>query len=207
MKRRGLLLLVAAAAALPGAARAQADAVETLRAFVRDVKSGSAQFTQVVTSTDGARRRTSSGRFEFQRPNRFRFEYQKPFEQTIVADGEKVWIFDAELNQASSRRLAQALGATPAALLAGGSLDADFELRNDGSADGLDWALALPRAKDGPFERMRVGFRAGTLAAVEIVDSFGQRSRLGFTDFAANVSFPATRWRFTPPPGADVIEQ
>jgi outer membrane lipoprotein carrier protein len=207
MKRRGLLLLVAAAAALPGAARAQADAVETLRAFVRDVKSGSAQFTQVVTSSDGARRRTSSGRFEFQRPNRFRFEYQKPFAQTIVADGEKVWIFDAELNQASSRRLAQALGATPAALLAGGSLDADFELRNDGSADGLDWALALPRAKDGPFERMRVGFSAGTLAAVEIVDSFGQRSRLSFTDFAANVSFPATRWRFTPPPGADVIEQ
>ncbi len=207
MKRRGLLLLVAAATALPGAARAQADAVETLRAFVRDVKSGSAQFTQVVTSTDGARRRTSSGRFEFQRPNRFRFEYTRPFEQIIVADGEKVWIFDAELNQASSRRLAQALGATPAALLAGGSLDADFELRNDGSADGLDWALALPRAKDGPFERMRVGFRAGTLAAVEIVDSFGQRSRLSFTDFAANASFPATRWRFTPPPGADVIEQ
>lgn len=207
MKRRGLLLLIAAAAALPGAALAQADAVETLRGFVRDVKSGSAQFTQVVTSTDGARRRTSSGRFEFQRPNRFRFEYAKPFEQTIVADGEKVWIYDAELNQASSRRLAQALGATPAALLAGGSLDAEFELRNDGSADGLDWALALPRAKDGPFERMRVGFRAGTLAVVEIVDSFGQRSRLSFSDFAANAAIAAARFRFTPPAGADVIEQ
>jgi len=207
MKRRGLLLLATAAAALPGSARAQRDAVETLRAFVRDVASGSAAFTQVVTSTDGARRRTSSGRFEFQRPNRFRFEYAKPFEQTIVADGEKVWIHDAELNQASSRRLAQALGATPAALLAGGSLDADFELRNDGSADGLDWALALPRAKDGPFERMRVGFRAGTLAEVEIVDSFGQRSRLSFSGFAANPAIPAARFRFTPPAGADVIEQ
>ncbi|MBX3602037.1 MAG: outer membrane lipoprotein chaperone LolA [Rubrivivax sp.] len=207
MKRRDLLLLAAAAAALPGSARAQRDAVETLRAFVRDVASGSAAFTQVVTSTDGARRRTSSGRFEFQRPNRFRFEYAKPFEQTIVADGEKVWIHDTELNQASSRRLAQALGATPAALLAGGSLDADFELRNDGSADGLDWALALPRAKDGPFERMRVGFRAGTLAEVEIVDSFGQRSRLSFSGFAANPAIPAARFRFTPPAGADVIEQ
>ncbi|MCW5613151.1 MAG: outer membrane lipoprotein chaperone LolA [Rubrivivax sp.] len=207
MKRRDLLLLAAAAAALPGSARAQRNAVETLRAFVRDVASGSAAFTQVVTSTDGARRRTSSGRFEFQRPNRFRFEYAKPFEQTIVADGEKVWIHDAELNQASSRRLAQALGATPAALLAGGSLDADFELRNDGSADGLDWALALPRAKDGPFERMRVGFRAGTLAEVEIVDSFGQRSRLSFSGFAANPAIPAARFRFTPPAGADVIEQ
>ena len=107
---------------------AHADPVETLRGFVRDVKSGRAQFTQTVTSPDGAKKKTSTGSFEFSRPNRFRFAYAKPFEQTIVGDGEKVWIYDADLNQVSSRKLGAALGATPAALLAGGSLDKDFQL-------------------------------------------------------------------------------
>lgn len=192
-------------AALAGAAHA--DAVDTLREFVRDVKSGQAAFTQTVTSTDGARKKVSSGQFEFARPNRFRFAYTKPFEQLIVADGEKVWIYDAGLNQASSRRLAQALGATPAALLAGASLDAEFTLAPLPSRDGLDWALATPKAKDGPFQAMRVGFRGKALAAVEVVDSFGQQSRLQFSDYLANTPVVAERFRFVPPAGADVIEQ
>ena len=91
-------------------ATAQADAVDTLREFVRDVKTGQSTFTQVVTSADGTRKKTSSGDFEFARPNRFRFNYSKPFQQLIVADGVKVWIFDADLNQASSRRIAQEIG-------------------------------------------------------------------------------------------------
>jgi outer membrane lipoprotein carrier protein len=201
MKR--LLLL----AALAFAAAAHADAVDTLREFVRDVKSGSANFTQTVTSADGARKKNSSGSFEFQRPNRFRFAYSKPFEQLIVADGTKVWIFDADLNQASSRKIAQALGATPAALLAGGSLDGEFTLANDRSAEGLDWAIATPKAKDGPFQRMRVGFKGKQLAAVEVTDAFGQRSLLQFSRFEGNVPLAADRFHFTPPAGADVIEQ
>jgi outer membrane lipoprotein carrier protein len=190
---------------LGGAARA--DAVDTLREFVRDVKTGSAAFTQTVVATDGARSKTSSGRFEFQRPNRFRFAYAKPFEQLIVADGTKVWIFDTDLNQASSRRLGDALGSTPAALLAGGSLDTEFTLSPEPARDGLSWALALPKAKDGPFQRMRVGFNGKTLAAVEITDSFGQRSTLRFSDFVPNPVLAAERFRFVPPAGADIVEQ
>jgi len=186
---------------------AWADAAQTLREFVRDVKSGKAAFTQTVSSGDGARTKTSSGSFEFLRPNRFRFAYTKPFEQLIVADGQKVWIFDADLNQASSRKLSRALGATPAALLAGGSLEQDFVLSSEPPRDGLDWALATPRTKDGPFQQMRVGFRGKTLAAVEILDSFGQRSTLQFSRFEANVPFAVELFRFTPPAGADVIEQ
>jgi outer membrane lipoprotein carrier protein len=189
------------------AAVARADSVDTLREFVRDVKSGRAAFTQTVTSADGARRKTSSGSFEFLRPNRFRFGYTKPFEQLIVADGVKVWIYDTDLNQVSSRRLAQALGATPAALLAGGSLDGEFTLASQPQADGLDWALATPKAKDGPFQSMRVGFKGKALAAVEILDSFGQRSVLQFSQFESNVALDAERFRYTPPAGADVIEQ
>ena len=195
------------AAALLAATAAQADAVDTLRAFVRDVKTGQATFTQTVTSADGKRKKTSSGEFEFARPDRFRFAYSKPFEQLIVADGQKVWMFDPELNQASSRKLAAAIGATPAALLAGSSLDADFKLSAEPSSASLDWALATPRAKDGAFQQMRVGFRGKDLAVVEITDSFGQRSRLEFGRFNGNAPVADTRFRFVPPAGADVIEQ
>jgi outer membrane lipoprotein carrier protein len=198
---------------------ARADAVDTLKDFIRDVKTGRAQFTQTVTSPDGAKKKTSTGSFEFARPNRFRFAYAKPFEQLIVADGVKVWIYDADLNQASSRKFSAALGATPAALLAGGSLDTDFDLAavpardaaedaaRDAAKDGLDWAQATPKLKDGAFKSVRVGFRGKALAAVEIVDAFDQRSVLQFSQFTADVSFKPDAFRFTPPAGADVIEQ
>ena len=193
--------------ALAASFAASAAPVDTLREFVREVKSGHAQFTQTVTSPDGAKKKSSSGSFDFARPNRFRFAYAKPFEQTIVADGEKVWIYDRDLNQVSSRRITQALGATPAALLAGGSLDKEFDLSNLPARDGLEWAEAKPKAKDGAFQSVRVGFRGKDLAALEIVDSFGQLSLLRFEAFAANAAMPAETFRFTPPAGADVIEQ
>jgi outer membrane lipoprotein carrier protein len=204
--KRSLKLGLALAAAL-AAPLAHADPVETLRGFVRDVKSGRATFTQTVTSPDGAKKKTSSGSFEFARPNRFRFAYAKPFEQTIVGDGEKVWIYDADLNQVSVRKLGQALGATPAALLAGGSLERDFELSNLPPRDGLEWAEAKPKAKDGAFQSVRVGFKGKDLAALEIIDSFGQKSLLQFNGFAANAAIAAETFRFTVPAGADVIEQ
>ena len=206
MKTAAWLALALSLVLEAGAAHA-ADAVDTLRDFVREVKSGRAAFTQTVTSVDGAKKKVSSGSFEFQRPNRFRFAYAKPFEQLIVADGAKVWIYDADLNQASSRKLAQALGSTPAALLAGGSLDADFTLKAESPQGGLDWALATPKAADGSFKSMKVGFKGKELAAVEIVDNFGQRSLLQFSGFAANVAIAPEQFRFTPPAGADVVEQ
>jgi outer membrane lipoprotein carrier protein len=189
------------------AAAAQADAVDALREFVRDVKTGQAAFTQTVTSADGARKKVSSGEFEFARPNRFRFGYSKPFVQVIVADGQKVWIYDADLNQASSRRIGQALGATPAALLAGGSLEPEFALTPEPNAEGMQWALATPRSKEGAFQAMRVGFKGKELAVVEITDSFGQRSRLDFSRFVANAVIAPDRFVFKVPVGADVIEQ
>ena len=206
MIRRAFIATVAALVATRSAP-ARAGPVETLREFVQTVRSGQARFTQTVTSPDGKRRRVSHGVFEFQRPNRFRFAYAKPFEQTIVADGQKVWLHDPELNQVSVRRLSQALGATPAALLAGGSLDEDFELSAQPARDGLEWVQATPRQRDGTIQTLRVGFRGRDLAALEILDHFGQRSVLEFPDFRANVAVPPGQFRFAPPPGADLIEQ
>lgn len=203
--RRLVGLLIALALGLPAAARA--DAVDTLKAFVRDVKTGRSTFTQTVTSPDGAKKKTSSGRFEFARPDRFRFDYLKPFEQLIVCDGQSVWIFDADLNQASRRNYTDALGATPAALLAGADLARDFDLTALPSKDGLDWAQATPKARDGAFQSMRIGFRGKQLMAVEITDSFSQRSLLQFTQFAANVELAPQGFKFVVPSGVEVLEQ
>jgi outer membrane lipoprotein carrier protein len=186
---------------------AQADGVDALRDFARDVQSARAQFSQTVTSPDGARKKQSSGRFEFARPNRFRFVYDKPFEQQIVADGQKVWLYDVDLNQVTVRGMAGALGATPAALLAGTSIDKEFELKPQPASDGLQWAQAVPRSKEGSIQAIRVGFQGAQLAALEIVDTFGQRSQLRFSAVEANVRFADDAFRFVPPKGADVIQQ
>jgi outer membrane lipoprotein carrier protein len=190
-----------------GASAARADSVDLLREFSQQVKSGRAAFTQTVTSPDGAKKKNSSGQFEFLRPNRFRFVYAKPFEQQIVADGQKVWLYDVDLNQVTVRPLTQALGATPAALLAGASIEKDFALSALPAADGLQWAQALPRVKDGPVQSVRIGFRGSTLAALEIVDSFGQRSLLRFVELQSNIKLSDESFPFTPPAGADVIQQ
>ncbi len=206
MKRASMWLAVWSALALIPLS-AHADAVDALKSFVQQVKTGRATFVQTVTSPNGAKTRTSSGSFEFARPDRFRFAYSKPFEQLIVADGQKVWIYDSDLNQVSSRKFSQALGATPAALLAGGDLGRDFDVLAEPSKDGLDWAKATPKAGDGAFESIRIGFKGKQLVAVEITDNFSQRSRLTFAQFDANVDMPPETFRFIIPKGVDVLEQ
>lgn len=183
---------------------ANADAAESLRAFVRDVRSGRSAFTQTVTSPDGARQKVSSGQFSFARPDRFRFEYTKPYPQTIVGDGQKVWMYDPDLAQVTVRPLGQALGNTPAALLTGSSIEKTFELKNQPDRDGLEWVRATPREAGGTVQWLQAGFRGRALVAVEIADSFGQRSLLRFEQMATEVTLPPETFRFTPPPGADV---
>lgn len=199
--------LLAAGLLTLGAGVARSDGVDALRAFARDVQSARAQFTQVVTSPDGVRKKQSSGRFEFARPDRFRFVYDKPFEQQIVADGQKVWLYDVDLNQVTVRPMAGALGTTPAALLAGAAIDKEFDLKAQAASDGLQWAQAVPRSKEGSIQNIRVGFAGAQLAALEIVDTFGQRSQLRFTAVESNVRFADDAFRFSPPKGADVIQQ
>jgi outer membrane lipoprotein carrier protein len=200
MKTWLLALLFAA-----GAVRA--DAVDALREFTRDAKTGRAAFTQVVTSPDGAKKKSSSGSFEFSRPNRFRFAYAKPYEQVIVADGETLHLFDKDLNQVTVKKLAGAIPASPASILFGSNqFEKDFEVRDGGMRDELEWIVATPRAKDTPFEKIEIGFRDGLPAAMQLVDSFGQTSQLRFSKVERNPVVDAQTFRFTPPPGADVLD-
>jgi outer membrane lipoprotein carrier protein len=191
-----------------------ADGLKTLETFLREVTGGQARFTQVVTSPvrageTQARTKTSTGTFEFLRPNRFRFDYNKPFPQAIVADGQTLWLHDVDLNQVTARQQQDVLGSTPAALIAAGTdlkaLGESFELKSAPSAQGLDWIDAKPRQQNGQLQRVRVGLRQGQLAVLEIADSLGQRSVLTFTDWQPATSVATERFRFTPPAGADVI--
>lgn len=193
---------------------AQADGLQELERFLREVGSAQASFTQVVTSPTRAgetvaRSKTSSGRFEFLRPNRFRFEYTKPFEQTIVADGQTLWLYDVDLNQVTARPQQAVLGSTPAALIAAGTdlraLSEAFELKSAPAREGLEWLEARPRSKDGQLQSVRVGFRQGQLTVLEIADSLGQRSVLTFSQWQGNAPLKAEQFRFQPPAGADVI--
>lgn len=194
---------------------ARAGGLESLENFLRVTKSGRAEFTQLVTAPpkDGVvgRAKSSGGSFEFSRPNRFRFIYRKPFEQTIVADGQTLWLYDVDLNQVTARKQAQALGATPAALIASAgdlrTLQNDFVLADAPDRDGLQWVLATPKARDGQLQSVRVGFRGTELAVLEMLDSFGQRSVLTFNAFQSNVALDAASFQFKPPAGADIIRQ
>lgn len=206
---------VAAVAWTMAAGSAWAGGMESLEAFVKNAKSGRAEFTQTVTapSKDGqpSRVKTSTGTFEFQRPGRFKFDYQKPFAQTIVADGKTLWLYDADLNQVTQRAQAQALGSTPAALIAAApnlrALQADFTLEGEPARDGLEWVKATPKNKDGQLQSILVGFQGDGLAALEILDSFGQRSVLKFSKVEVNPALGAGTFTFKAPAGADVLKQ
>ena len=192
-----------------------AGGMESLEAFVKNVKSGRAEFTQTVTAParegQPSRAKVSTGTFEFQRPGQFKFDYKKPFAQTIVADGKTLWLYDADLNQVTQRAQAQALGSTPAALIAAApdlrALQADFTLESAPERDGLQWVKATPKAKDGQLQGIQVGFQGEALAALEIQDSFGQRSVLKFSKVEVNPALGAGAFAFKALAGADVLKQ
>jgi len=187
-------------------ASAFATATDELRDFVKTVKSGKSTFTQTVTSPNG-KQKLSNGSFEFARPNRFRFVYEKPYAQTVVGDGSKVWIYDPDLNQASSRKTGDALANTPAALIVSNDIDKVFTLVDQPSKDGMAWVLATPKQAEGTVRSLRIGFKGHALAQLEIDDSFGQKSTIVFNGFEPNAKLAADTFVFVPPKGADVSEQ
>lgn len=214
---RRLLLTAAFACTMPAFAQGAPDGLQLLADFLKQTQTGRAQFTQTVTAPprDGqaVRPKVSSGSFEFARPNRFRFQYTRPFAQLLVADGQTLWLHDLDLNQVTARKLSQVLQGTPAAVIASAAdlrgLQADFSLQSQPESGGQQWVLATPKAPGVALQSIRVGLRPGAqgaeLVSLDIVDSFGQRSVLAFSEFQANVPLPAGSFQFKPPAGADVI--
>lgn len=196
-----------------------ANGLEALDRFLAEVQSGTAEFTQTVTAPekDGQPGRVSrsSGTFAFERPGKFRFDYEKPFPQLIVGDGNTLWVYDEDLNQATSRAQKDALDNTPAAIISSTAsrtaLEQNFSLKDlaeeNGRAgsDGIQWVEAQPKASDGQLRSLRIGFQGNRLVALDITDNFAQHSALRFNNFKTNTPVDAKLFRFDPPADADVI--
>jgi outer membrane lipoprotein carrier protein len=185
---------------------AQAAALDRLRGFVEGTKSGKADFVQTVASKSGRKPQNATGSMMFSRPGKFRWTYDRPYYQLIVGDGEKLWVYDRDLNQVSVRKLSTALGSSPAALLAGdNALEKNFDLKEGGTVDGIEWVDAQPKSQDSGFQHLRIGFVGDALRAMELTDSFGQVTTIAFEKFERNPQLPASLFRFTPPAGADIL--
>ena len=198
------LLTLLFALALTGAAHA--GGVDRLEAFIAGAKTAEADFTQTVADKSGRVTQEASGRMAFARPGKFRWDYRTPYEQVIVGDGEKLWLYDVDLEQVTVKPLGDVIAGTPAALLAGDdAIEKYFTLRDAGEGGGLEWLEATPKSRDTTFERIRMGFKGDTLVQMELFDFFGQRTTLKLSKFARNPSLPPSRFRFTPPKGADII--
>ncbi len=185
---------------------ARAASIETLKTFLQQTTSGKARFAQIVVDKNLKELQQATGTMQFVRPGRFRWQYDKPYEQTIVGDGARLWIYDKDLNQVTVRKLDKALGGSPAALLAGSNeIEKVYDLANLGTQEGLDWLEAVPKSKDNTFERIRLGFGQSGLEAMELRDQFGQTTVIKFAGVERNPKIAPDVFRFTPPKGADVI--
>ncbi|WP_297480325.1 outer membrane lipoprotein carrier protein LolA [Ferrovum sp.] len=187
---------------------ASASGLDRLHAFLRDTHRGEAQFEQRNLKGNGDSGGTvSRGVFLFSRPGKFRWEYRSPYPQTLVADGQTLWIWDPDLQQVTRKKMSQSLGSTPAALLAGDdALEKGYVVTEGGESEGLEWVMAKPKSTESGFEWVRMGFTDQALARMELQDSFGHTLSIVFTQFDRDPKFTPDTFRFTPPPGADIIQ-
>lgn len=188
---------------LPGVALASG--LDQLQSFLRDTRAASGAFTQTVTGKSGRKAQQSAGSFLLQRPGKFRWSYDKPYAQLLVSDGNKLWSFDPDLNQVVVKKVGQALGASPAALLAGEALEKNFDLKEGAAGKDLEFVEAVPRAQDASFQKVRIGLRDRLPQIMEIQDNFGQTTLLHFLRFESNPTVSAGQFHFVAPKGADVV--
>ena len=187
---------------------ASADALDQLKDFAVNAKSARGEFTQRSQKNSAGGVETSQGTFAFQKPGKFRWDIKKPFEQLMVADGEKLFFFDKDLNQVTVKKLQDALGASPAMLLfGGGDLEKAFTLKALPNRDDLEWLEALPKNKDAGFDRIILGFRNNVPEAMEVRDAFNRLTAFAFKSFERNAKVDAELFKFAAPKGADIINQ
>jgi outer membrane lipoprotein carrier protein len=210
MQIKTIMATVLAASALALSGSAYASALDQFKSFVAGTKAARGEFTQTQQrkSTAGKTPSVSSGTFVFARPGKFIWTYQKPYEQVLQADGETLYVYDKDLNQVTTRKLGNALGSSPAAILFGSNdLEKNFTLAEAGARDGLEWMTATPKAKDTTFEQIGIGMKDGVPHAMELKDAFGATSVLKFTSFQRNPELGATQFKFEVPKGAEVVHQ
>jgi outer membrane lipoprotein carrier protein len=187
---------------------ASADGIKSLKSFYEQTNSMRAEFTQVVTDKQGRKVQEVQGEMQLKRPNKFRWDYNKPYEQQIISDGKEVWLYDTELAQVTVRELSKALGSSPAALLAGdAALDKNFKFTNVDRKSDIEWVKATPQAEDSGFDSILLGFKAGELKQMELVDSFGLQTKINFNRIEQNPNLDNKMFLFKVPKGVDVVKE
>lgn len=188
---------------------AEATAIASLKNFVQETHTVQASFSQTLYDKSARILQESNGTMQFERPEKFRWTYQKPYEQLIVGDGTQVWFYDPDLNQVTIRQFNIAIGSSPAALLAGSTtIEDNFELTELGLQNDIEWLEAIPKSKDSAFEFIQMGFSPeGMLKIMALRDNFGQTTLLTFSDLEKNPKLPADLFKFVPPDNADIISE
>ncbi len=184
-----------------------ASAQEQLRNFVSTVTSATGSFSQYTVNDQGRPQPAQTGVFSFQRPGKFKWAVQKPYEQLVISDGRQVFQFDPDLAQVTERKVDAAIGTSPAAILFGsGSLEQSFDVSALPAKDGVDWLRAKPRTADAGFSRVDIGMKNNLPVRVELLDSFGQTTRVDLSAIQPNPQLPAKEFQFTAPKGVDVVK-
>lgn len=185
---------------------AEAAGVERLRDYFKKSQSMRASFHQTVEDKQLRKIQDVDGQMQLQRPGKFRWDYQKPYQQQIVGDGERIWLYDEDLNQVTIRDLRKSIGNSPASLLAGDAeIEQHFVLKNTSRKGNLEWVMATAKNRDAEFERLFFGFSGLELREMELHDSFGNRTRIVFRDVEINPLLRPESFLFKPPAGADVV--
>lgn len=201
---RGLVVILLLVSWMP----VHAGGVEDLQRFLDETQTLRAEFMQTVQSRSGRNPLQSFGRITLQKPGKFHWQIEKPFPQLMVSDGQKIWLYDPDLKQATHRKIDQALGSTPAALLIGGQTwQKYFRLKYLGKSDGLEWAEAIPKNTESGFTHIKLGFSGGELRVLETEDHFGQTTRLDLLRIERNPILPPNLFKFIPPSGIDVLSE
>ncbi len=183
-----------------------ANGVDSLKNFYHNTNAMRAKFVQEVTDNQGAIVQEVEGTMQLQRPNKFRWDYNKPYEQQIISDGIDVFLYDTDLEQVTIRSLSQTLGTSPASLLAGGAeVEKSFNLKDIQGSDGLNWVEALPKGEDSGYERILLGFKGGDLRKMKLFDSFKNTTSIAFSSVERNPKLEVADFLFKTPEGVDVI--
>ncbi|MFV2030650.1 outer membrane lipoprotein chaperone LolA [Neisseria sp. S1] len=183
---------------------AQAGAIDALKKFNADTDGISGNFSQTVKSKK--RTQTTQGSFQILRPGLFKWEYTRPYKQTIVGDGKTIWLYDVDLAQVTKSSQNQTIGDSPAAILSNKTaLESSYNLKEDGSSNGIDYVLAQPKRNNAGYQYIRIGFKGDNLAAMQLKDSFGNETSISFSNLNTKPNLSRNTFKFTPPKGVDVL--
>ncbi|MDO5059094.1 MAG: outer membrane lipoprotein chaperone LolA [Neisseria sp.] len=198
------LAVFALGAAVSGIANA--GAIDALKKFNQDADGLSGSFTQTVKNKK--KTRTSGGSFQILRPGLFKWEYSKPYKQTIVGDGQNIWLYDVDLKQVTKTNQSKAISGSPAAILSDkNALETSYSLSEDGSANGIDYVLAKPKKGNAGYQFIRIGFKGDDLAAMELKDGVGNQTSITFSNLNTKPNLSRGAFKFSAPKGVKVLSQ